>query len=470
MGTVYLPNKNLIIRLYKLFHLSVSVLLFFVFWLTIRYESFGSILSSKGLRYDLYIALIFTLTVVFFYRTYNAFLLGYSRIRTLALFQFLSQSFSLFVIFLLAIAWLKIENPYSLLMLAVCYAVFDLIWSYSANWLFYKLNPPKRSILVYGNKLGKSSNLDFSGKPVERLYSIKNQVYCNPDNIVEVMKIISGYEAFFALDIPSDCVSRLAQFGTEKNILGFFIPNTGDVIFRCAHHIQSFHEPVLAVSRKIPEAEYLLVKRMFDILASALGIIILSPLMLITATAIRASDGGPAIYRQTRLTTGGKEFTLYKFRTMRVDAEKSGGAVLSNGTEDKRVTAIGRILRAIRFDELPQLFNILRGDMTIVGPRPERPEIAEQYYKSLPEFRLRLQVKAGLTGYAQVYGKYNTSPEQKLKFDLMYINSMGVLTDIRIIFATLGILFMSESTEGVAAGRTGAVYRENDAELTENKT
>ena len=152
-----------------------------------------------------------------------------------------------------------------------------------------------------------------------------------------------------------------------------------------------------------------------------------------------------------------------KLRSMIVDAEK-GGARLA-GEHDERITPVGRIIRAIRFDELPQLFNILRGDMSIVGPRPERPEIAEQYRKELPAFDLRLQVKAGLTGYAQIYGRYNTEPQDKLKMDLMYINHASLAEDIKLIFATVRILFMRESTSGVADGQTtaSAVEKEKSA-------
>ena len=146
---------------------------------------------------------------------------------------------------------------------------------------------------------------------------------------------------------------------------------------------------------------------------------------------------------------------------MRQDAEKDGVARLASAHDD-RITPIGRIIRAIRFDELPQLFNILKGDMSIVGPRPERPEIAEQYRKELPAFDLRLQVKAGLTGYAQVYGRYNTEPQDKLKMDLMYINHASFSEDFKLIFATIRILFMRESTEGVAKGQTTASTRKTE--------
>jgi lipopolysaccharide/colanic/teichoic acid biosynthesis glycosyltransferase len=189
--------------------------------------------------------------------------------------------------------------------------------------------------------------------------------------------------------------------------------------------------------------------------------------MLITALAIRLYDGGPALYKQVRLTKDGKTFKIWKFRSMRVDAEKDGIARLSTGDNDDRITPIGKIVRKCRLDELPQLFNILFGQMSVVGPRPERPEIAEQYYEHIPDFKLRLQVKAGLTGYAQVYGKYNIDPYEKLQFDLLYINNMDVLTDLRLIFATIGILFLPESTEGVDPGQVTALDYENEANRTE---
>ena len=186
-----------------------------------------------------------------------------------------------------------------------------------------------------------------------------------------------------------------------------------------------------------------------------------------TAAAIKLYDGGPVFYKQVRLTKNGKHFKIIKFRSMRTDAEKDGVARLSTGDNDDRITPIGRIVRKHRLDELPQLINILKGDMSLVGPRPERPEIAEQYYQSMPDFRLRLQVQAGLTGYAQVYGRYNTDPYEKLEFDLMYINNINFFTDLMLFFATLSILFSSESTEGIADGTITAMDNENETNSTE---
>ncbi len=233
-----------------------------------------------------------------------------------------------------------------------------------------------------------------------------------------------------------------------------------------AEHIQSFDSPVLYINKKVLKPEFLIIKRLFDLFLSGLGIIVLSPILLIIGLAIKICDRGPAFYKQVRLTKDGKEFKIIKFRSMRVDAEKDGVARLSSGENDDRITPIGRFVRKCRLDELPQLFNIFKGDMSFVGPRPERPEIAEQYYKTMPDFKMRLQVKAGLTGYAQVYGKYNTDPYNKLELDLLYIKNMSILTDLRLMFATVEILFLSDSTEGIPDDQTTAMNGENEEDQT----
>ena len=184
-------------------------------------------------------------------------------------------------------------------------------------------------------------------------------------------------------------------------------------------------------------------------------IIVFSPFMLLTIIAIKASDHGKILYKQERLTQNGKTFNVYKFRSMVEDAEKDGVARLSSKNDD-RITPVGKFIRATRLDELPQLFNIFKGDMTLVGPRPERPEIAKKYCKTMPEFNLRLQVKAGLTGYAQIFGKYNTTPKDKLKLDLMYIADNSLFLDFKILFLTFKTMFMKESTEGIEDGAVTA--------------
>lgn len=238
------------------------------------------------------------------------------------------------------------------------------------------------------------------------------------------------------------------------------IPRIADVMMRGSEQIHMLHLPILKSQRYKPSIEYLIIKRATDIIVAGVAMVVLSPLFIITALAVK-SDGGPAFYRQKRLTKDGKVFEILKFRSMCVDAENFSGAVLSAGENDPRITKVGRIIRACRLDELPQLLNILKGDMSLVGPRPERPELQKKIEEEVPDFSLRLQAKAGLTGYAQVYGKYNTTFYDKLLMDLMYISKPSILEDLTIMLATVKILTSKESTEGVGEGNNELEFRES---------
>ena len=228
----------------------------------------------------------------------------------------------------------------------------------------------------------------------------------------------------------------------------YVAPKLTDIMLRGARNITLFDTPLLLVKGTGLTPAERVAKRAMDILLSAIVLLVLSPLMLLVAAAIKLEDGGPVFYRQKRMTRNGREFDILKFRSMIVDAEKYAGAVLA-ADNDPRITRIGRIIRPFRIDELPQLLNILKGDMSIVGPRPERKVIADEYCKEIPEFAYRLKVRGGLTGYAQIYGKYNTSAYDKLRLDLMYIENYSLLLDIKLIILTIRILFSKESTEGI---------------------
>ena len=193
---------------------------------------------------------------------------------------------------------------------------------------------------------------------------------------------------------------------------------------------------------------YAFFKRFFDIFLCVFALIMLSPVFLVIAILIKCEDGGPVFFKQKRMTRNGREFDILKFRSMIVDAEKYAGAVLATDN-DPRITKVGKVIRATRLDEIPQILNILKGDMSIVGPRPERKVIADEYCKDIPEFAYRLKVRGGLTGYAQIYGKYNTSAYDKLRLDLMYIENYSLMLDIKLIILTLRIIFSKESTEGI---------------------
>ena len=272
--------------------------------------------------------------------------------------------------------------------------------------------------------------------------------------------MLKGMEAVFLSGVHSHERNILLKYCIINSISVYVIPRIGDILMSGTKPVHMFHLPILRADRYNPPLGYLIAKRTFDIVAAGLALIVMSPIFLLTAIAIKREDGGPVFYKQERLTKNGKKFYIHKFRSMRVDAEKDGVARLSSGDNDSRITPVGRIIRKIRVDELPQLLDILAGNLSVVGPRPEREEIALQYEKELPEFRLRLQAKAGLTGYAQVYGKYNTTPYDKLQMDLMYIANPSFMEDLRICFATVKILFMPESTEGVAEGATTAMGQE----------
>ena len=259
--------------------------------------------------------------------------------------------------------------------------------------------------------------------------------------------MIRKYNAVVLCDLPAQARNQIMKFCYQESIRTYVTPKISDIIFRGADDIHLFDTPLLLSRNQGLSIDQRIIKRTCDIVLSLIGIVIASPFMLIIALAVKLYDGGPVLYKQERLTRDGRPFMIYKFRSMSMDSEKSGARLAAKG--DKRVTPVGRVIRNIHFDELPQLFNILKGDMSMVGPRPERQVIADQYAEEIPEFVLRTKVKAGLTGYAQVYGKYNTTPYDKLKFDITYIENYSLWLDVKIMLLTFKILFQKENTEGV---------------------
>lgn len=329
------------------------------------------------------------------------------------------------------------------------------IWAGLAKKVADRLFPPRPTVLVFGNEEARE-NGDSIIRSLPGSFSMAAAVSAadDPDAICSCLKAHKARAAMLC-GVSSSKRNDIVKYCINNGIEAYVRPNIGDLLIKGAKPLQLNNLPVLLCRRSTPSILYLVVKRLMDILLSLMALVVFSPFMLVTAVAIKAYDHGPILYRQLRLTKDRKPFYVYKFRSMRVDAEKDGVARLASQNDD-RITPIGKIIRSLRIDEMPQLFCILLGTMTIVGPRPERPEIAEQYEQEMPEFALRLQAKAGLTGYAQVYGKYNTTPYNKLQMDLQYIGSMNIVTDLKIIFATVKILFMPESTEGVSAGQTTA--------------
>lgn len=405
---------------------------------------------------------LFFLLYITFCRIYDGFLFSTMRISELVYSQALAALISNGVLYIvLCLLSKRLANLLPLLLVMGLQVAFAALWSFLSHQWYFGKYPPSRSAIIYDAREGLERLVQEYG--LEKKFKI--YVAMTIQQALANKEDLANMETVFLSGIHSHDRNILLKYCVEHDITVYVIPRIGDVLMSGAHTMHLFHLPMLRVGRYHPSPIYLLLKRGFDILVSGLATILLSPVFIGTAIAIKSHDHGPVFYKQKRLTKDGKVFEVLKFRSMRVDAEKDGVARLSTGDKDDRITPVGRFIRKVRIDELPQLLNILKGDMTICGPRPERPEIAAQYEEDLPEFRLRLQAKAGLTGYAQVYGKYNTTPYDKLVMDLMYIAHPSFLQDLQIMFATVKILFMKESTEGVAEGQRTAssVEREKSA-------
>lgn len=407
-----------------------------------------------GWKGNIVLFLIYVILYFSFGKIYNAFSLNTSNVSDIIFSQILgfllADGLFYLIIFLLAG---KFPNIIPGLICILVQAILTLIYSLLAYKWYLKVFPAIKAIVVYDVKDSINDLVKEYG--LENRYNIKDTL--NVKKVINNLDILKDVEAIFITDLDSHDRNVILKYCINNSIMVYVLPKLGDIIMSGAKDLHLFHLPILQVTRYAAQPEYLAIKRFFDIVLSLCALIILSPLLLITALAIKLNDGGPILYRQVRLTKDGKEFEILKFRSMRTDAEKDGRARLSTGENDDRITSVGKFIRKCRIDELPQLLNILKGDLSIVGPRPERPEIAREYEKVLPEFNLRLQAKAGLTGYAQVYGKYNTSPYNKLQMDLMYIAKPSIIEDFKIILATIKILFIKESTEGLEVGKTNAI-------------
>lgn len=414
---------------------------------------------------SLWVALIFAVLYIVCGHIYDSFLISIVRISEMVYSQCLTAFISDAVIYLVfCLSAGKLLNLVPITIILGIQLLLAVLWACGAHTWYFRMFPPKKTAIIYDSYSNMQELINSYGLKKKFSVMISENV---KDCISGKMNSLKDAEVVFLCGVHSHERNILLKHCMNCGVTVYVLPRIGDVIMSGAKRMHLFHLPLLRVDRYNPTPEYLFLKRLMDIFVSGVMLVLLSPVMLITALAIKAADGGPAFYRQQRLTKNGRVFNILKFRSMRQDAEKDGVARLSTGEHDDRITPVGKIIRKLRIDELPQLFNILGGSMTIVGPRPERPEIAIQYEKDLPEFALRLQAKAGLTGYAQVYGKYNTTPYDKLQMDLMYIANPSIWEDLRIIFATVKILFIAESTEGVAEGMQTASVKhiEGDEEF-----
>ena len=438
---------NSLVKLRKSIMLFVKIMIvtavtvgFIQVWIT-GYSQ--SLFSNKG-NY----VVIFSYVLLFstFSSLYGAFRIGVYRIHEII------YSFSLAVVFTNVVMYLELSLiarelvPILPITIGIVYQILVIsLCSFCANTIYFKLYPPRRVIALFGDDSSGFELIQKMGKIADR-FQIERGLNVNTTDMAQIKRQIDKYEAVVICGIDKNLQKEIISYCYTHEKRSYLLPDITDIIISNSYNIQISDTPVLMSRNRGLTLEQRIIKRTMDIVISALAIVITSPIMLICAIAIKLDDGGPILFKQNRITINGKIFNVLKFRSMIVDADKDGAKKAVN--DDDRITRVGKIIRACRMDELPQLFNILRGDMSLVGPRPERIENVYEYSKKYPEFELRHRVKGGLTGFAQLYGKYNTTPEDKLHMDLIYIETYSILLDIKLLILTFKVLFMRESTEG----------------------
>lgn len=442
---------------------SISLIVQIVAYAFIWYKYYKtSVVSEFYIKGDLLVIALYAILLLFFYSTYGGTKIGYLK----PFDVFLSQTFSTLMANALAYAILSLMNaglvePKAILIMTAAQLVFNLIWVFASDAFYKMVFPPRELLLVHGERPIEDILFKFSTR--KDRYIIAKCMNISEGHEAIQQEVLERYAGIVLWDIPTADRNELMKFCYQHSIRVYMMPKIPDVIVMGCEKMHLFDTPILLTREYALRIEQRFIKRTIDLVCAILLVIITSPIMLISALIIKLSDGGPVFYKQVRCTLNNKEFHIIKFRSMRVDAEKDGVARLAS-KGDPRITPFGRFIRTVRIDELPQLFNIIKGDMSFIGPRPERPEIIKQYIEDMPEFAFRTKVKAGLAGYAQVYGKYNTTPYDKLKLDLTYIENYSVWLDIKLMLLTLKVLITPDSTEGVDKEQKTALKN------TENKT
>ena len=412
------------------------------------YRSYSSTIALPFYRRGNWVLIcIYCLLIWLFFKVYGGFKLGYLKKTDMLYSQLISMCcVNIVTYFLISLIGRQFMDASPILLMTFVDFGAIAIWTLLAGKLYFIIYPPRKLIIIYGSKQAATLVMKMSQR-VDKYMICESVSADEPEE--NVQELIMKYEGVIICDIPGEQRNDYLKFCFEHSKRAYIAPKISDIIIRGAEDIRLFDTPLMLCRNYGLDYEARVVKRTFDIVFSVVMLVILSPFMLLSAIAVKLCDGGPVFYKQKRLTINGKEFYVLKFRSMIVDAEKVSGARLASD-EDDRITPVGRFLRKCRFDELPQLFNILKGDMSVVGPRPERPELADKYKEDMPEFTYRLKVKAGLTGYAQVIGVYDTLPYDKLKMDLMYIENYSIRLDIQIIFMTLKTMLFPGKTNAAA--------------------
>ncbi len=458
----YDPYKRLILFALVLVEIVGLTICFGLFW----YHHFIDMMYVVAFyrKGNYFIIAFYAAIMLFFLTIYGGNKIGQSRRFEVILSQFIGIFFADLMAYMLVslLAYRLVNVTYFILMLAIDY-VIAAGWGLLSSHLYQLIFKPWKILLIYGNRPA----VDLVYKVDERRdkYAIYEAIQAS-EGIEKIAEKMQQYEAVIIGDISAVERNDLLKYCYGHGIRAYVVPKLSDILLMGTSRIHVFDTPFLLSKGYALSEDERFVKRMVDLILALILTVLTSPFMLLVALAIKIEDGGPVLYKQTRCTENKREFSIYKFRSMIVDAEKGGKAQLAT-KNDTRITRVGKVIRATRLDELPQLFNILKGDMSFVGPRPERPEIMAEYEENMPEFAFRCRVKAGLTGLAQVYGKYNTTPYDKLKLDLFYIENYSIWRDLRLIMMTVKIMLMPDSTEGIKDGEITAAVEASKEDISQ---
>ena len=445
----YNQYKKLIMFLTSGLNVAMHAVIFGYTWFQYYAKAIDNPFWERG---NYVVILVYVVIFLLFAQVFGALKVGYLRTVDVSFSQILTICFTNVVTFLemaLINRWFMSAKP--ILVMTVVQMVTGFVWVWISRCLYRKIYPPHQMIVVYG-QYDYEDMLEKMERRHDK-YNIRASINIS-EGVEKVKEVIVKYESVILYDLPAEERNIILKHCFKHSIRVYVTPKISDIILNGTDTIHLFDTPLLLARNNGLNFQQRFFKRIIDLVISVPMLIITSPFFLVVALLIHFYDRGPVFYKQERLTLGGRTFMIYKFRSMCMDSEKNGARLAMK--DDSRITPVGKFLRKTHLDELPQLINIIKGDMSIVGPRPERPEIAAQYEASIPEFEYRLAMKAGLTGYAQVYGKYNTTPYDKLKLDLLYLENYTVFLDLKLILMTFKIIFQKDNTEGVDADQTTA--------------
>ncbi len=457
-------------HIYRLLFSAVLILaeaaLFFVVWKHFYNPALRVPYRFKG---NYFVTFIYALLLLVFGNLYGGLKLGYYRtfhiLFSLSVSSLVTNLVAYVAVIIPAATWYLSPVP-AVGLLTLLQILCAVVWSVVGNRLFLKLFPPQRLILLYGSRTDELA-AKFATRTdryiIEEKRCVEGDNAFGPKTFDQTCKLLCRYDGVIIGDISAELRNDYLKFCYSHFLRTYTVPKLTDILLKSGETLHIFDSPMYLNRNYGLSLEQEALKRCLDLVVTVPALLLCAPILLLTALAIKLEDGGPVFFRQQRCTKDGRVFNILKFRSMIVDAEKDG-RVIPATDKDPRITKVGSFIRATRIDELPQLLNILKGDMALVGPRPERIEHVRQYSEQIPEFSYRMLVKGGLTGYAQVYGKYNTTAYDKLKLDLMYIQNYSILLDLEILFKTIQIVLTKESTEGFSTAASAEIREKAEGE------